>query len=174
MRPRQIFRIVVAILVLFVLLSWCAGTRDAAFLVFLGRDIGETGFVSDTDWADFEKSVIVPALGNYTVLQGQGAYLPETDNGLERSAGDQEQTVILLYVTDDADEAQEAIDAVAEAYKERFDQQSVLIIKTGADILSGADGNDDEGSWLIRIIALIVLLGLIVALVMGRTSDLWR
>ncbi len=136
MRPRRIFRIVVTVLLLIILLSWCTADREAAFMVFFGRDIGETGFVSDEDWADFEKSVVVPALGHYTVLEGRGAYLPEKDDTeAERSAGDQEQTIILLYVAVDTDEIRDTIETIAKQYKTRFSQQSVLVIKSGAEIL---------------------------------------
>ncbi len=176
MRPRQMFRIVVAILVLFLLLSWCAADREAAFLVLFGRDIGETDFVTDEDWADFERTVLAPELGGYTVLEGRGGYLPENEDGEARSAGDQEQTIILLYVTDDSDEAREAIDDVAEQYKERFSQQSVLVLKTDAQLLSGYDGNADaDGGILVRIIVLLLFIGLIAALVMRRRSwDMWQ
>jgi len=177
LKPRQIFQLVVAIFVLFVLLSWCAAERDTAFLIMFGRNIGETGFVSDADWAEFEKTEVAPALRGYTLLQGRGGYLPKDTVSEEKAALDQEQTIILFYVTDDPDPAREAINDLAEQYKEQFFQKSVMIIQTEADILEDGYETSEEGSlgrFLIIATVLTLVVGAIIGLIRYREEELWR
>ena len=180
MRPRRIFRLVVTVVLLIILLSWCTADREAAFTVFFGRDIsndvgGETDTVSDEDWADFERTVVAPALGGYTVLEGRGGYLPENEESEENNVVVHEDTIILIYVTADDSASQEKIETVSSAYKERFSQQSVLIIKTDAEVLAGT-GEDANGDGLfVRILALLVVIAVIGAVLFGRTSNrMWH
>ena len=127
--------------------SSCATTGDiaygdATYVVFFGRDIGESGgeagyYVSDQDWTEFERSVIAATLPGYTVLDGVGGYLPPAGSAIV----DHENTKILMYVaisgadgSNGADD-EDKIRAIAERYKELFNQESVLIIRNRSAVL---------------------------------------
>lgn len=124
--------------------SSCAATGDnahgnATYVVFFGREIGESAgeadYVSDADWAEFERSVIAATLPGYTVLDGVGGYLPAGS-----ATVDHENTKILMYVAiSDTDgngaDGEDQIRAIAELYKERFNQESVLILRNKSNVL---------------------------------------
>ena len=165
-RARRLFRALILILFVVLLVSFCSTENEATYMVFFGRDIsapaGETGYVSDEDWADFEQSVVAPTLSNYTVMNGRGGYLPDGSETVVH-----EETIILMYVAADSDAAREKIEDVADAYKERFSQESVFIIKNRTEVLRGGV-EDENGFGLFLIIAVIFGAGVVIFMLKRR------
>lgn len=96
--------------------------------LFFGRSIspkheGEpAGHVSDDQWSDFRKKHITPRFPDgYTLINGKGHWM---DNETGRQFAEDSKILILLHTPDEASENK--ILEIRNAYKEAFDQQSVL------------------------------------------------
>lgn len=96
--------------------------------LFFGRSIspkheGEpAGHVSDDQWSAFRKKHITPRFPNgYTLINGKGHWM---DDKTGRQFAEDSKILILLHEPDEASENK--ILEIRNAYKEAFDQQSVL------------------------------------------------
>jgi hypothetical protein len=88
---------------------------------YFGRSIPGGGHVSDADWDSFEAGTLAPAFPKgYTVLDGHGRW--QGDKG--EAVGEDSRLVIVLHPDDGA--SGNAVKHVADAYKQRFRQESVL------------------------------------------------
>jgi hypothetical protein len=90
--------------------------------LFFGMTIGEQGeVVSEADWQSFVAKEVTPRLDGFTVIDATGHYRSPTtgETVMEKSR-------ILTVVHPDEAEIHRKIDAIAEAYKARFRQESVL------------------------------------------------
>ncbi len=87
---------------------------------------GPDGVIGDNAWAAFREEHLVGQFSDgFTVLGGSGHWRDlDTGEGVSESS----RVVLLLHEGRAEDDA--AIEAVAEAYKTRFDQQSVLRVDT--------------------------------------------
>ena len=125
-----------AAIVVFVGSAGCAsvshrdGVRTAQLeRLYFGRNIGDTATVSDSAWARFVDEIITPAFPEgATVFNADGQW--RAPNGTivrERSF----VVELLHFVTPDVEQR---IQRIIDAYKLRFDQQSVLrtVTKVGA------------------------------------------
>lgn len=85
----------------------------------LSRPSGEP--VTDAQWQAFVAEVVTSALPNgFTVLDGMGQYREESG----RIVREPSKLVIILHSGAQAGEA--AVAAILDAYRKRFDQESVL------------------------------------------------
>jgi hypothetical protein len=97
--------------------------------LFFGRD-KPGGEVSEAEWLDFLDQVVVPAFPDgLTALDAAGRWL---DRDVARTISERSK-VVLLFVADRA-AAEPAIAAIAAAYRQRFQQQSVLTVERPACI----------------------------------------
>jgi len=89
--------------------------------IVFGRDIKGGGEVSDEDWLAFVHEVLSPAFPDgLSVVEAEGRWLsPTGERYVENSF------VVLIYLPAETG-AGDRIDAVATAYKQRFQQESVL------------------------------------------------
>jgi hypothetical protein len=90
--------------------------------LFFGRNIPGGGEVSDAQWRAFLDEVLVPAFKDgFTVLDGTGFWL-DADSGQT----DQERSKVLVVVHPPGAAADAGLEAVAQAYRRRFEQQAVM------------------------------------------------
>ncbi|WID97491.1 DUF3574 domain-containing protein [Bosea vestrisii] len=106
----------------------CAPGQQAmlsAELLF-GRKIGDRVGVSEAAFRSFVDAEVTPRFPDgLTILDASGQYHDRQNSRLIR-----EPSKLVLIATPDETENREKLAAVAEAYKRRFDQQSVgLILK---------------------------------------------
>lgn len=96
--------------------------------LFFGRDIGETGEVSDAQWRDFAVAEIIPRFGDgFTVIDGAGYWQGESCQANHVSLeGGCEKTKILLVQHAPSGEADSKLAAIADAYIKRFEQEAVM------------------------------------------------
>lgn len=95
--------------------------RVTAELLF-GRNVGERLGVSETDWARFLAAEVTPRFPEgLTVLDAAGQW---RDGG--RLVREPSKVVLLTLKQPAVDQAR--IDAIVEAYKQRFRQQSVGVV----------------------------------------------
>lgn len=91
--------------------------------LFFGRNIADAQGVSDSDFRAFVDEVMTPAFpAGLTVLEGGGQWRG-AENQLIREAS----KVVIVVLPDRAD-ADRRVNAVREAYKTRFKQESVLLV----------------------------------------------
>ncbi|MBE7464445.1 MAG: DUF3574 domain-containing protein [Planctomycetes bacterium] len=96
---------------------------------YLGMNIPGGGQVSAAEWQAFLDSEVTPRFREgLTVFEASGQYLGQ-DGKLVR-----EPTKVLLVLHPDGAEHRARVDAVAAAYKKRFKQESVLIVRTRAQV----------------------------------------
>ncbi len=93
--------------------------------LYFGRDIAGSGEVSDAQWAQFlDQEVTLRFPAGLTVSDARGQYRDTTTGRIDR-----ERSKRLTILVADMTSARPALDAVAEAYKKRFQQKSVLRIE---------------------------------------------
>ncbi|CAN7143111.1 DUF3574 domain-containing protein [Bosea sp. LjRoot90] len=94
--------------------------------LFFGRKIGDRVGVSEAAFRRFVDAEVTPRFPDgLTILDANGQYRDREDGRLIR-----EPSKLVLIATPDETGNREKLAAVAEAYKRRFDQQSVgLILK---------------------------------------------
>jgi len=93
--------------------------------LYFGRDIGGKGEVSDAQWARFVDEEVTPRFpAGLTVTDARGQYRDTKTGKIDR-----ERSKRLTLLLDDMSAARPKLDAVAEAYKRRFQQQSVLKVE---------------------------------------------
>ncbi len=90
--------------------------------MYFGRKIGDHVGVSDAAFASFTAREITPRFPQgLTVVDGSGQWR-DTDNGRVL----REPSKVVLVTFTDSPEARANLGAIAEAYKQKFRQQSVL------------------------------------------------
>jgi len=97
--------------------------------MFFGRNIGGKEGVIYADWARFVDQEITPRFpAGLTVIDGQGQWRA-ADGVLvhERS-----KLVLIVLPRKDSDQNAQSIEAVRSAYKTRFHQESVMLIRRTA------------------------------------------
>jgi hypothetical protein len=95
--------------------------------LFFGRNIGDKPGVSDADFRKFMDEEVTPKFPDgLTVLDGGGQWRGE-ENKLIREA-----SKVVMIVLPKKRDSQSRIDAVRNAYKTRFHQESVLLITQAA------------------------------------------
>jgi Protein of unknown function (DUF3574) len=104
----------------------CRGSQRSmlsAELLF-GRKSADRIVVTEREWAGFVEQEITPRFPDgLTVLDATGQW---RDPAVGRAVREPSKIVIILFRDDPA--AHERLDAIAEAYKRRFDQRSVGIV----------------------------------------------
>jgi hypothetical protein len=117
-------------------LSGCASVADAAGCpsgqaptrtaqLFFGRNVGPADQVSDADFRRFVDDELTPRFPDgLTVLEGGGQWRGG-ENQLVR-----ESSKIVILVLPRRNDATTKINAVRDAYKRRFKQDSVLLVTT--------------------------------------------
>lgn len=101
--------------------------REAVQLLF-GRAVGAHGTVSDAEWEDFLARTVTPAFPDgLTVFDAKGQWR-DTATGAVVS----EPSKIVLILVADAAAALPRVEAIADAYKLRFNQQAVGIVSQPA------------------------------------------
>jgi hypothetical protein len=90
--------------------------------LFFGRSSNGRLAVTDGKWARFLAGEVTPRFpGGLTVIDGAGEWRTGQRTVREKSK-------VLLIVTRDETQSHERLTAIAEAYKQRFHQQSVGIV----------------------------------------------
>ncbi|HEX2887558.1 DUF3574 domain-containing protein [Vineibacter terrae] len=93
--------------------------------LYFGRDIDGTAEVSDAQWSLFVDQEVTPRFPDgLTVIDAHGQYRDTASGRISR-----ERSKRLTIVVDDAAAARSRFDAVIDAYKRRFQQQSVLKVE---------------------------------------------
>jgi hypothetical protein len=93
--------------------------------LYFGRDIGGKAEVSDAQWARFVDEEVTPRFPDgLTVADARGQYRDPTSGRIDR-----ERSKRLTLLIADMPAARPRLDAIAEAYKRRFQQQSVLRVE---------------------------------------------
>lgn len=92
--------------------------------LFFGRNIGPSLGVSDDDWRRFVDEEVTPRFPDgLTVIDAAGQW-----RGADGAIAREPSKVVLLVLSGGADEDR-AIEAVRQAYKARFRQESVLLLR---------------------------------------------
>ncbi len=105
----------------------CPAPAKAATQVdlYFGRDIRGKAEVSDVQWARFVDEEVTPRFPDgLTVTDARGQYRDTRTGRIDR-----ERSKRLTLLLDDMASARPKLDAIAEAYKRRFQQQSVLRVE---------------------------------------------
>ena len=106
--------------------SGCAQRGQAR--LFFGLQ-GPRGLVSDFEWETFLADVVTPRFPNgLTVVQASGQW---------RGAGDRlerEPARVVEIVHDESPDAWQRIDRIVKLYKTRYQQQSVMVVRTRIDV----------------------------------------
>lgn len=93
--------------------------------LYFGRDIAGKAEVSDTQWARFVDDEVTPRFpAGLTVTDARGQYRDTQTGQIAR-----ERSKRLTLLLDDMAAARPRLEAIAEAYKARFQQQSVLRVE---------------------------------------------
>lgn len=96
--------------------------------LFFGRDIGETGEVSAEQWRDFTVAEIIPRFGDgFTVIDGAGYWQGEAckAGNIALNGGCEKTKILLVQYGADAG-ADNKLNAIADAYIKRFNQEAVM------------------------------------------------
>ena len=92
--------------------------------LYFGRDIHGEQIVSDQEWARFLAHELTPRFPHgLTVVDGWGEWRDGGTGALVR-----EPSKIVVIVTAEADDLRARIDAVVDAYKKQFKQESIGIV----------------------------------------------
>ncbi|WP_432734937.1 DUF3574 domain-containing protein [Maridesulfovibrio sp. FT414] len=121
---------ILALVVLLVLVAagGCTAGKWNRYELFMGQTSNEGKHrVSAREWQSFLQSEVTPKFqSGYTVYDAEGFWAGKGMTYSERSK-------VLMVVSPDKD-AEERIDSIAAAYKDRFKQDSVLKIVTPAQV----------------------------------------
>ena len=101
---------------------------SAVVEMMFGRKIGDRIAVTNTAWARFVDREITPRFPDgLSVVDAAGQWMDTDKKRVVR-----EPSKIVTIVLRDSEKGQAEIDAIAQAYKKRFKQQSVGVIVRGA------------------------------------------
>ncbi len=97
--------------------------RQVAHLLF-GRNVEDRFRVSETDWSEFVAREVSPRFPDgFTVVDATGQWRDKRRGSIVN-----ESSKLIEIVLPGADDDRTKIEAIAEAYKQRFEQQSVGLI----------------------------------------------
>ncbi|WP_277874243.1 MULTISPECIES: DUF3574 domain-containing protein [Cyanophyceae] len=106
--------------------------------LYFGRNIAGGGEVSEVDFQAFINAEITPRFPNgLTVYDADGQFLDGTGNLV------QEPSQVVTLVFENTLENQAEVDQIIEAYKRRFQQESVLELVNADELKIGFDETDD-------------------------------
>ncbi len=106
-----------------------AGEAWTADRLYFGRAMPDGGTVSDSAWAAFLAEVVTPRFPDgLTVLRGEGQW---RDPG---GAIVRESSFVLEVFHPGGAEADAALEAIAAEYRRRFRQESVMRVRTRAQV----------------------------------------
>ncbi|HKU99733.1 MAG TPA: DUF3574 domain-containing protein [Vineibacter sp.] len=93
--------------------------------LYFGRDIAGKAEVSEAQWARFVDEEVTPRFpAGLTVTDARGQYRDTQTGKIDR-----ERSKRLTVLVDDLAASRPKLEAIAEAYKRRFQQQSVLRVE---------------------------------------------
>jgi hypothetical protein len=96
--------------------------------LFFGRAIKGRAPLSDGEWAQFAARVVTPNFPDgFTLFDGEGQWRSPRNGQIAR-----EQTKILLVATKETPDVAQRLSSVIDAYRVRFQQQSVGLITSEA------------------------------------------
>ncbi|WP_342360316.1 DUF3574 domain-containing protein [Terrarubrum flagellatum] len=104
----------------------CGGGAEPKLVAQLlfGRNIGERLGVSENDFRRFIDAEVTPRFSDgFTVLDGRGQYRDSSSNRITR-----EPSKVVMIVLGDETRDAPRLDEIAEAYKKKFNQQSVGLV----------------------------------------------
>jgi hypothetical protein len=104
----------------------CAAGQQVMLLAELlfGRNVGDRMGVSERSFAAFVDEEVTPRFpGGLTILDAKGQY-----RDMARGAIVREPSKVIVIAVKDEEQTRQSLAAIAEAYKRRFDQQSVGMI----------------------------------------------
>jgi Protein of unknown function (DUF3574) len=105
--------------------------------LYFGRNMGETGRVTEQEFQTFLSKVITPRFPDgLTVYEVKGQFL----DSAERLIREPRKVVSLIYLNDETN--QQSINEIITTYKEQFQQESVLRV-ANSDVAVGFDPADD-------------------------------
>jgi len=92
--------------------------------LFFGRKIKDGGFVSDAEWSRFAAEIVTPNFPDgFTAFDASGQWRNPRTGAIAR-----DPTKVLIIAVKRSPELAGRLQAVIDAYKSRFHQQSVGII----------------------------------------------
>jgi hypothetical protein len=92
--------------------------------MYFGRNIGQTLGVSEEQWREFVDTEVTSRFGaGLTMYDAQGQWRDTDTGGLVR-----EPTKVIMLILFNEDDDRLAIQAIADAYKSRFQQQAVAVM----------------------------------------------
>jgi hypothetical protein len=92
--------------------------------LFFGRDIAGRAPLSDAEWSDFVAHVIGQQFPDgFTVTDGEGQWRDPKSQAMVR-----ERTKILIVAAEPSAGVADKIETITDAYKKRFNQESVGVI----------------------------------------------
>ena len=89
--------------------------------IFFGLSNAD-GPISDSTWDNFRAATIDSLLQGYTLLDADGYW-----------QGTREDSRVLLYVHEGDSASRATLNAVADAYKTKFQQESVLVVEAAVE-----------------------------------------
>jgi hypothetical protein len=103
--------------------DWMGGSPRQSIQLLFGRSMPGGGAVSDTDWAGFLAETVTPRFPDgLTVLNGNGQWLSPAGRLSH------EPSTVVLIIAPMAPDLRARLDAVRQAYRVRFHQQSVGLV----------------------------------------------
>ncbi|HYO56530.1 DUF3574 domain-containing protein [Archangium sp.] len=104
-----------------------AGSQQARTELLFGLDRANAPPISDTEWQDFVDTSVTPLFKEgLTVVDAGGQYLMTTGELVK------ENSKLMILLHDGSAGRSKDIDTIRDAYKQRFNQESVLRIDTTA------------------------------------------
>lgn len=95
--------------------------------LFFGRNIGPTPGVSDADWAKFVDEEITPRFPNGLSISDVAGQWKGEDGTIVREPS---KAVMIVLSGEDGEYAR--LDAIRDAYRQRFRQESVMLVQRQA------------------------------------------
>ena len=95
--------------------------------LFFGRNIGPTPGVSDADWAKFVDEEITPRFPNGLSISDVAGQWKGEDGTIVR-----EPSKAVMIVLSGEDREYARLDAIRDAYRQRFRQESVMLVQRQA------------------------------------------
>jgi purine-nucleoside phosphorylase len=92
--------------------------------LYFGLERPNGAYVSEYEWQRFELDVLVPELGGYTVLRADGAWRDPAKGVVVREPS---RAIVHYFEPRELEAARAKAARIADEYKRRFEQQSVLI-----------------------------------------------
>ena len=101
--------------------------RYDEYRLFFGRNIGDTEGVSDEDWREFLADTVTPRFPDGLSVFDAAGQWRDSQGAVVR-----ERSKMLLILAEQDSDALTRLDEIAEEYKRRFSQESVLRVVDSA------------------------------------------